>query len=74
MMANPFTYTKNPQTEREAQGNVNHYYYELMKAREELIHYDQERVTPPFDVIHAPKAMKVLHEDAKRVVHKFHTA
>ena len=33
---NPFTYTKNPTTTKQAQGNVNHWYFEGMQTNAEL--------------------------------------
>lgn len=35
-MANPFTYTKQPATVREAQANINYWWFEGMQTSEEL--------------------------------------
>ena len=42
-MANPFTYTKQPATTKQAQANVNHWYFEGMQTIEEL---DEQGILP----------------------------
>ena len=36
IMTNPFTYTKQPATTKQAQANVNYWYFEGMQTSEEL--------------------------------------